>query len=135
MVLMKPYLAMPTLAPCVAGGKPYFGFAISIKNRRLACVYALPCKNLGQFGSNSGKCFPPDEIYSPEIADELALLQDQVEPFDGKLAREQIEQAFGGKLEIWFDDFDETALASASIAQVHTARFNATQPLAGKKWC
>lgn len=61
------------------------------------------------------------DLFPAEIADQLALLQDQVPPFDGKLAREQIEQMMGGPLEQWFDNFDETALASASIAQVHTA--------------
>jgi ubiquinone biosynthesis protein len=39
------------------------------------------------------------------------------------LAKKQIEQAMGGiPIETWFDDFDITPLASASIAQVHTAR-------------
>ncbi len=60
------------------------------------------------------------DLFPPHIADQLALLQDQVEPFDGKLAKRTIEQALGGPLEQWFDDFDEVALASASIAQVHT---------------
>ena len=73
------------------------------------------------------------DLFPPEIADELALLQDQVDPFDGKLARAEIEWALGGQLETWFDDFDENALASASIAQVHTAKFNASQPLAGQE--
>lgn len=73
------------------------------------------------------------DLFAPELADQLALLQDNVEPFDGKLARQLIEQALGGKLETWFDAFDETALASASIAQVHTAKFNANQVLAGKE--
>jgi ubiquinone biosynthesis protein len=61
------------------------------------------------------------DLFAPEIADQLAMLQDQVAPFDGKLARRQIEEVMGGPLEQWFDDFNETALASASIAQVHTA--------------
>lgn len=73
------------------------------------------------------------DLFPPHIADELALLQDQVEPFEGKIAREKIEFALGGKLEKWFENFDEIALASASIAQVHTARFNKDQPLAGKE--
>lgn len=73
------------------------------------------------------------DLFEPELADQLALLQDSVEPFDGKLARQIIEQALGGKLEQWFEDFDETALASASIAQVHTAKFHANPPLAGKQ--
>ncbi|MDP0150230.1 ubiquinone biosynthesis regulatory protein kinase UbiB [Glaesserella parasuis] len=73
------------------------------------------------------------DLFEPELADQLALLQDSVEAFDGKLARRLIEEALGDKLEKWFDDFDETALASASIAQVHIAKFNQNQPLAGKE--
>ncbi|QTM01292.1 ubiquinone biosynthesis regulatory protein kinase UbiB [Mannheimia sp. ZY171111] len=72
------------------------------------------------------------DLFAPELADQLALLQDNVEPFDGNVARKIIEQALGAPLETWFDDFNETALASASIAQVHTAKFNQNQPLAGK---
>ncbi|ACR67397.1 ubiquinone biosynthesis protein UbiB [Edwardsiella ictaluri] len=61
------------------------------------------------------------DLFAPAIADQLALLQDRVAPFDGALARRQIEASLGGPLEQWFDDFDSQALASASIAQVHTA--------------
>ena len=66
------------------------------------------------------------DLFPPHIADPLALLQDQVSPFDGQLAKEQIERALGGALETWFDDFDIKPLASASIAQVHTARLKST---------
>ncbi len=62
------------------------------------------------------------DLFSPEIADQLAFLQDQVEPFDGVLAKAKMEEALGGPLETWFDDFNLTPLASASIAQVHTAK-------------
>ncbi|MCG6284737.1 ubiquinone biosynthesis regulatory protein kinase UbiB [Vibrio diabolicus] len=62
------------------------------------------------------------DLFPPHIADPLALLQDQVAPFDGELAKKQMEQALGGPLENWFTDFDIKPLASASIAQVHTAR-------------
>ncbi len=70
---------------------------------------------LGQMMSTRRDLFPP------HIADQLALLQDQVAPFDGKLARQQIEEQLGKPIEHWFDEFNETPLASASIAQVHTA--------------
>ncbi|MCG9684792.1 ubiquinone biosynthesis regulatory protein kinase UbiB [Vibrio sp. Isolate23] len=66
------------------------------------------------------------DLFPAHIADPLALLQDQVSPFDGQLAKEQIEQALGGPLENWFSDFDITPLASASIAQVHTAKLKST---------
>ncbi|MDW6018404.1 ubiquinone biosynthesis regulatory protein kinase UbiB [Vibrio plantisponsor] len=62
------------------------------------------------------------DLFPPHIADQLALLQDKVAPFDGKLAKQQMEKTLGGSLETWFDDFDIEPLASASIAQVHTAK-------------
>ncbi|MCU5772171.1 ubiquinone biosynthesis regulatory protein kinase UbiB [Erwiniaceae bacterium BAC15a-03b] len=61
------------------------------------------------------------DLFPPHIADQLAMLQDRVAPFDGAEARRQIELSLGGSIETWFDDFDITPLASASIAQVHTA--------------
>ncbi len=66
------------------------------------------------------------DLFPPHIADPLALLQDQVSPFDGALAKAQMEQALGGPLETWFSDFDLVPLASASIAQVHTAKLKTT---------
>ncbi|HAS6044797.1 TPA: ubiquinone biosynthesis regulatory protein kinase UbiB [Vibrio vulnificus] len=66
------------------------------------------------------------DLFPPHIADPLALLQDQVSPFDGALAKAQMEQALGGPLETWFSDFDLAPLASASIAQVHTAKLKTT---------
>ncbi|GAB1441044.1 hypothetical protein MASR2M36_38290 [Providencia sp.] len=62
------------------------------------------------------------DLFPPAIADQLSLLQDKVASFDGKLARGYIEGSLGGPLEQWFDDFDEQALASASIAQVTPLR-------------
>ena len=63
------------------------------------------------------------DLFPPQIADQLVMLQDRVAPFDGKLAKQQIEKSMGDiPVESWFDDFDIEPLASASIAQVHTAR-------------
>ena len=61
------------------------------------------------------------DLLHPEYAAQLALLQDQVKPFCGELAIEQIERYLGHTVEEIFDDFDVVPLASASIAQVHTA--------------
>jgi ubiquinone biosynthesis protein len=62
------------------------------------------------------------DLLPDDIADELAHLQDDVPPFPGSITRQRIEQVFGRPVGSLFDEFDETPLASASIAQVHTAR-------------
>lgn len=61
------------------------------------------------------------DLVPPDVAQELALLQDQVKPFDGEAARLIVEQALGRPVSEAFLDFDTTPLASASIAQVHAA--------------
>ena len=45
-------------------------------------------------------------------------------PFPGSMARAQIESAYGKPVTEVFREFDETPLASASIAQVHAARLH-----------
>ena len=62
------------------------------------------------------------DMVPTDIADELALLQDQVAPFDSLQARQLIETALGYPIEERFTDFSTEPLASASVAQVHTAR-------------
>jgi len=57
-----------------------------------------------------------------EIADALAQLQDQVDPFCGNKAREITEAALTKPIESVFSEFETTPLASASVAQVHAAK-------------
>ncbi len=61
------------------------------------------------------------DLVAPDIADELALLQDQVPPFPGDEAQAIVEQALKKPVSELFSTFDLEPLASASIAQVHGA--------------
>jgi ubiquinone biosynthesis protein len=61
------------------------------------------------------------DLLPPDIADELARLQDRVPPFDSAIAVATIERAFGRPLDEVFIDFEHKPVASASIAQVHFA--------------
>ena len=62
------------------------------------------------------------DLMPPDIATELALLQDRVAPFDGETARRIVEAALAQDIREAFEHFDTASLASASIAQVHAAR-------------
>lgn len=61
------------------------------------------------------------DLLPDDIATELALLQDRVKPFPGKKAKSMIEKSLRRKIRDFCVEFDKTALASASIAQVHAA--------------
>ncbi|MBC3766576.1 ubiquinone biosynthesis regulatory protein kinase UbiB [Neptunicella marina] len=68
------------------------------------------------------------DLLPADIADELTFLQDKVAPFDGELAKKIIQKALAvDELSDLFDDFNLVPLASASIAQVHTATLKSDQ--------
>jgi len=62
------------------------------------------------------------DLLPPDIADELAKLQDAVPPFPAEQALEIVESAYERSVSEVFQRFDVTPLAAASIAQVHTAQ-------------
>lgn len=64
------------------------------------------------------------DLLPDDIAAELAKLQDRVPPFPGPQARAIVEKAYGKPVEEVFLSFEETPIASASIAQVHGARLH-----------
>lgn len=59
-----------------------------------------------------------------DIADELALLQDQVPPFPSIQAIATLEATYKKPLSEVFAEFEATPVASASVAQVHFARLH-----------
>lgn len=64
------------------------------------------------------------DVIPASYANELAKLQDEMEPFDFALARDEIEQTFGQPLAELFAEFEERPAAAASIGQVHAARLH-----------
>ncbi|MCB1504809.1 MAG: 2-polyprenylphenol 6-hydroxylase [Hyphomicrobiaceae bacterium] len=60
------------------------------------------------------------DVIGPELANDLAHLQDRMPPFSMSEARKAVEQSLGGRLEDHFATFGPP-VAAASIAQVHKA--------------
>ena len=61
------------------------------------------------------------DLVPHDIVAELNHLQDNVPPFSPALFKAIVEQSLDDPIEEVFSEFDEQPLASASIAQVHTA--------------
>lgn len=65
------------------------------------------------------------DLLPPDIADELAKLQDKVPPFPAEQAIAIINGAYGKSVDDVFERFDKKPFAAASIAQIHTAKLKA----------
>ena len=82
----------------------------------------LALETLGPIFIKFGQLLSTRRDMVPEdIADELAGLQDNVPPFGEQEAVDIIEQALGDTISNLFTTFSPRPLASASVAQVHTA--------------
>jgi ubiquinone biosynthesis protein len=64
------------------------------------------------------------ELIGPDLAQELTLLQTHVTADSGQVARQIVEAELGRPVAELYAAFDDTAIASASIGQVHLARLH-----------
>jgi ubiquinone biosynthesis protein len=86
------------------------------KQLRLACEQLGPIfVKFGQLLSTRPDLIPAD------IVNELDQLQDNVPPFSSEVFRKIVADELGQSIETLFEDFDDQALGSASVAQVHAA--------------
>ena len=72
------------------------------------------------------------DLLPDDISDELARLQDDVPPFPSEEAIAIIEKSLGAPIGEVFAGFDRQPLASASVAQVHSARLHSGEEVVAK---
>ena len=72
------------------------------------------------------------DLLAPDIADELAKLQDQVPPFPAADALAIIHRVYGAPADTVFAEFQHEPVASASVAQVHLGRLHDGREIAVK---
>ncbi len=80
------------------------------------------CQQMGVLWVKLGQLLSMrSDLFPSELCIELARLQDRVEGFSPRVARKILEKELGAPIENFFNDFEETPYAAASIAQVHRA--------------
>jgi predicted unusual protein kinase regulating ubiquinone biosynthesis (AarF/ABC1/UbiB family) len=107
-------LGLGSLARRTAAGRYQ---RIARRYRRLAARLGGVWIKVGQFLSARVDVLPES------ITAELAGLQDEVAPEPASAMRRVIEREFGRPVEACYTGFEDAPLASASLGQVHRARF------------
>ena len=96
---------------------------------RGARILPLPSRPWAPSSSSSARCSRPAETCCPRHCRRAGPAAGQGASllWSGRPSPDRREPGFA-PVEALFDDFDETPLASASIAQVHTARLKGERP-------
>ncbi len=93
----------------------------------------LTCEALGPVFIKMGQMLSTrQDLLADDWAADLALLQDRVPPFPSEQAVKIIEREFNKPLNEIFYEFDRQPLASASVAQVHSAKLSPTEEVVVK---
>ena len=124
-----PFYVKSGIALITIGARPTSKIASLRKGEKLALALQI----LGPGFIKLGQALSVrSDLVGEEIADDLATLQDSLPPFETSAARQSIEDEFGKPLDEIFASFDDTAVAAASIAQVHFATTTEDLPVAVK---
>ena len=97
------------------------------RTEKLATWLRLGLLRLGPTFIKIGQQFSTRvDVLSKPFINELEKLQDRVPPFPTSTAKKILEDELGRKIEDVYDDFQEEALAAASLGQVHLAKLKTT---------